>query len=104
MFFSTVWYVSKHQLVDDVIIQYRRGAIICLVAFFIAGWTVHYWNATFVLLIFLIGSVQWVRGISAPEPIGDPGSDDIPATPGEQKRRAVIGDIRTDDKSEAAPT
>ncbi|MEL7470408.1 MAG: O-antigen ligase domain-containing protein [Pseudomonadota bacterium] len=38
----------------------RTGLIICLIGFFIAGMTVHFWNATFVLLMFLLGSGAWL--------------------------------------------
>ncbi len=38
----------------------RTGLMICLTALFLAGMTVHFWNATFVWLMFLLGSAGWL--------------------------------------------
>jgi len=40
--------------------SYRLGFQICLVGFYVAGWTVHYWNAIYVLFIFFLGSGVWM--------------------------------------------
>lgn len=40
--------------------QCRKGLIITLCAFAVAGITVHFWNAIYVLLIFLLGSSMWL--------------------------------------------
>ncbi|MEH2540879.1 MULTISPECIES: O-antigen ligase family protein [unclassified Bradyrhizobium] len=40
--------------------QCRKGLIITLFGFAIAGITVHFWNATYVLFIFLLGSGMWL--------------------------------------------
>jgi len=56
----------------------RLALACCLLAFFVTGWTVHYWNATYVLLHFLLGSGMWLLDAqpaksetaeAAPEPI-----------------------------------
>ncbi|MEM7211016.1 MAG: O-antigen ligase family protein [Pseudomonadota bacterium] len=43
----------------------RKGLIISLASLFIAGMTVHFWNATFVWYMFLLGSTVWI--LNAPE-------------------------------------
>ncbi|CUH49077.1 O-antigen ligase family protein [Ruegeria atlantica] len=35
--------------------EYRTGYLITLLGLYIAGWTVHYWNAVYVLFVFLLG-------------------------------------------------
>lgn len=30
-----------------------------MMGMFLAGWTVHYWNATYVLMMFLMGAGAW---------------------------------------------
>lgn len=38
----------------------RTGLVISMIGFFVAGMTVHFWNATFVWLMFLLGSGVWL--------------------------------------------
>lgn len=40
--------------------QFRTGFLITMAGFYISGWTVHYWNATYVLFMFLLGSGGWL--------------------------------------------
>jgi hypothetical protein len=40
--------------------QCRKGLIISLCGVAAAGCTVHFWNATYVLFIFLLGSGMWM--------------------------------------------
>lgn len=39
--------------------EYRNGYLIALMGLYIAGWTVHYWDAVYVLLMFLLGAGMW---------------------------------------------
>ena len=48
--------------------SYRMAYLICMAGFFVVGWTVHFWNATYVLFMFLLGSGLWV--MDAPEATG----------------------------------
>lgn len=57
--------------------SYRTGYLISMMGLFLAGWTVHYWNATYVLAIFLIGSGAWFAD-AAPE-TEDAEPDAVPA-------------------------
>ncbi len=43
--------------------SYRMGYLICMAGFFVVGWTVHYWNATYVLFMFLMGSGLWLMDV-----------------------------------------
>jgi hypothetical protein len=38
---------------------YRLGFLSCMVGFGMVGWTVHFWNETYVLFMFLMGSGVW---------------------------------------------
>lgn len=39
---------------------YRTGFLICMVSFYLAGWTVHYWKVIYVLFNFLLGCGAWI--------------------------------------------
>ena len=49
---------------DPQVLRCRTGIAICLVGFYLSGMTVHFWNATFVLYMFFIGSAVWVTACS----------------------------------------
>jgi hypothetical protein len=38
---------------------YRTAYLISMAGFFLVGWTVHFWNGTYVLFLFLLGSGVW---------------------------------------------
>ncbi len=40
--------------------RFRTGFLISMAGFYISGWTVYFWNATYVLFIFLLGSGVWL--------------------------------------------
>lgn len=40
--------------------DYRTAYLISIAAFVLAGCTVHFWNATYVLFMFLLGSGMWI--------------------------------------------
>ena len=42
---------------DDKITAYRTGFLISMIGFFVVGWTVHFWDAGYVL--FTICDGQW---------------------------------------------
>ncbi|MBU1336440.1 MAG: O-antigen ligase domain-containing protein [Alphaproteobacteria bacterium] len=43
--------------------SFRMGYLICLAGFFVVGWTVHFWNATYVLFMFLMASGMWLLDV-----------------------------------------
>lgn len=62
---------------DDRTSAYRTGWLISMASFFIAGWAVHYWNATYALFLFLMGSGIWI----ADTPSGEGEASGRPANP-----------------------
>ncbi|MCV9967047.1 O-antigen ligase domain-containing protein [Pararhizobium sp. BT-229] len=71
--------------------QYRTGYMIAMCGFFLAGWTVHFWNATYVLFLFLLGGGLWMLDG------GPAGSRPIDAPP----RAASRSSSRTDGRNGA---
>jgi hypothetical protein len=45
---------------DERLEQYRTGYLVTMCGFFLVGWTVHFWNSTYVLFLFLLGSGLWM--------------------------------------------
>ena len=45
---------------DDKITAYRMGFLITMTAFFLVSWTVHFWDAAYVIFLFLMGSGVWI--------------------------------------------
>jgi hypothetical protein len=48
---------------DDKLIECRTGFLITLSGFFLVGWTVTFWDAAYVLLLFLMGSGVWMLDV-----------------------------------------
>lgn len=48
--------------------QYRTGYLIAMCGFFLVGWTVHFWNSTYVLFLFLLASGLWILDADRAEP------------------------------------
>ena len=38
-----------------------------MTAFFLVGWTVHFWDAAYVLFLFLMGSGVWMLDVETKE-------------------------------------
>jgi hypothetical protein len=61
---ASIWLVlsigfgRKH---EGEISDYRTAYLVSITAFALAGCTVHFWNATYVLFMFLLGSGMWMR-------------------------------------------
>lgn len=49
---------------DDRAKAYRSGFLISMTSFFILGWTVAYWDAAYVLFLFLMGSGVWMLDVA----------------------------------------
>jgi hypothetical protein len=45
---------------DGKLREYRTGFLITMTALALVGWTVHFWNTTYVLVLFLLGSGVWM--------------------------------------------
>lgn len=52
--------VARLNIVDARLISYRVGFMVTMVGLSLAGWTVHFWNATYCLFMFLLGSGVWL--------------------------------------------
>jgi hypothetical protein len=59
-FFSVLLAVSSKKGLDVRLAQYRTGFLITMMAFFVVAWTVHFWDAAYVVFMFLMGSGVWM--------------------------------------------
>ncbi|MBY6049538.1 O-antigen ligase family protein [Vannielia litorea] len=59
-FFAAYVPLWRKRDLSERVSNYRLGALFSLTAWFMTGWTVHFWNGTYVLFLFLIGSSLWV--------------------------------------------
>lgn len=59
LFFSVFIAVARRRGLDPRASAYRTGYLVSMTGLFIAGWAVHFWNASFVYFIFLLASGVW---------------------------------------------
>ena len=59
LFFLIFLPVAYRRGLSDRVSWYRTGYLITMFGLFMAGWTVHYWLVTYVLLMFMLGSGVW---------------------------------------------
>jgi hypothetical protein len=59
---------GRKKISDERIRAYRTGLVLSLVGLGLAGWGVHYWNATYCLLLFMLGSGAWILNSETAEP------------------------------------
>jgi hypothetical protein len=52
---------------DDKITAYRTAFLITMTAFFLVSWTVDFWDAAYVLFLFLMGSGIWILDVETKE-------------------------------------
>jgi hypothetical protein len=62
-FLSMVLSVAKRKDLDANLHPYRTAFLIAMAGYFLVGWTVHFWNGTYVLFLFLLGSGGWLVDI-----------------------------------------
>lgn len=62
-FFSIFLAVSRKKGLDVRLAEYRTGFLITMTAFFVVAWTVHFWDAAYVLFLFLMGSGVWLLDV-----------------------------------------
>jgi O-antigen ligase len=46
---------------------YRTAFVICAVGIFTVGWTVHFWNTPYLLIMFCLGSASWILDEHTPD-------------------------------------
>ena len=66
-FLSIFLAVGFKKGLDDKITAYRTAFLITMTAFFLVGWTVHFWDAAYVLFLFLMGSGVWILDVDTKE-------------------------------------
>jgi cyanate permease len=59
-FISTCALVGKKAILDPKLSDFKTGYLIAMAGFFIVGWTVHFWNGTYSLFLFLLASGIWL--------------------------------------------
>lgn len=59
-FFAAAVGVGFCRGLGEAEVRCRTAYLTFMTAFFLAGWTVHFWNATYVLFMFLLGSGIWL--------------------------------------------
>ena len=63
VFFSTALKKGLTEQQND----YRTAYLISMIGVFTVGWTVHFWNAPYLLIMFYLGSVSWIQDIEGGE-------------------------------------
>lgn len=63
LIFWVMFAIARRSGLCDQASRIRTGVIVCLCGFFIAGMTVHFWNATFVWYMFVLGSAVWILDV-----------------------------------------
>jgi len=77
---------------DERVQACRTAYLICMGGLFVAGCTVHFWMATYMLFLFLVGSGMWLLD---GEPRADaPGNPEVPVATGKQRRPRPTGSVR----------
>jgi O-antigen ligase len=59
-FFAAVFAVGARRQTEGMLADYRTAYLITMAAFYIVGWTVHFWGSPYVLFLFLLGSGLWL--------------------------------------------
>ncbi len=83
-FFAATVGLGFKKCTDERVSDCRTAYLITLAGLFIAGCTVHFWMATYLLFLFIIGSGMWMLD-------GDPATPDKPAEPPTNRGRHVAG-------------
>lgn len=52
--------IAFHKERNEQRLRYRTAYLIMMTGYFLVGWTVHFWDATYVLFLFLLGSGGWL--------------------------------------------
>ncbi|HTJ56666.1 MAG TPA: O-antigen ligase family protein [Devosiaceae bacterium] len=60
IFVGSVATVGFKSLKDDRAQLYRVAYLLSMTSFFLCGWTLHFWNATYCVFLFLLASGFWI--------------------------------------------
>jgi hypothetical protein len=64
-FFSLFLAVGFRKGLDDKTTEYRTAFLISMAAFFLVAWTAAFWDAAYVLFLFLMGSGVWILDVKS---------------------------------------
>ena len=78
--------LMRNKTEDETFSACRKGLIISIVGLSLAGWTVHYWNSTYVLLMFLLGSGVWMLDVVPGGGPAEPGTEKSASDSGRSRR------------------
>jgi hypothetical protein len=84
LFFGVFIPVALHKIHNDRVHNYRVGYLCSMLGFFAVGWTVHFWDSTYVFLLFLLASGVWILDWKDDEDRSNP----VPAEPKSNRLRA----------------
>lgn len=59
-FFLTVVPIGFKRGLEPRLVAFRTAYLAVMSGYFLVGWTVHFWNATYVLFLFFLGSGSWL--------------------------------------------
>ena len=77
---------------DECVMACRTAYLICMGGLFVAGCTVHFWMATYMLFLFLVGSGMWLLdGDPTPDM---PGNSEMPTAIDKKRRLRPTGTVR----------
>ncbi|WP_149759585.1 O-antigen ligase family protein [Neomesorhizobium albiziae] len=69
-FFSALLAVGRAPISDEKLSTYRTAYMITMVGFFMTGWAVYFWESSYILFTFLLGSGFWlIEADAAPSSI-----------------------------------
>lgn len=92
-FFSIFFMLVRKAGLDSRTSSYRTGTLITLMGFFISGWMVHYWNATYVLFMFILGASVWMADV---KPEGTPAAGRTTRLHSRSRSRPLSGSAMRD--------
>lgn len=78
-FFSATLAVGFRACSDPYIAACKAGYLISMTGYFLVGWTVHFWNATYVLFLFLLASGVWILDLKVGDHPTSPQRKPVPA-------------------------
>ena len=67
-FLSILLAVGFRKGLNNKVTVYRTAFLITTTAFFMVGWTVHFWGVSYVLFLFLLGSGVWILDVDSKDP------------------------------------
>ena len=65
---SVLFKLGRFKFADPMLSSYRTGLVVAIIGYSLAGWAVHFWNATHCFLLFLLGSGMWMLDQDASKP------------------------------------